>query len=232
MKHSSQCRACLLVPKTAARLIRLGHTIFPRPGLRRSGAVPHKEHRHQISDRSAAAFSRNPHFADLRPTTIAFALRRLLPSLGLALLRLASTPMPLGMVTCISCFRRQWVSAKLCFVGFGASLVSPAACSVSVRISSQLRATHVCLSLPFLLCTHQLSPFRWLMTHHLVCSVSLARLLLLGPESALVSPAVVPPACSSKSTSAAPLDVWHRRLGHPRYDSMSQLQSHVGGYIY
>ena len=78
VKHSSQSRACLLVPKTAARLIRLGHTIFPRPGLRRSGAVPHKEHRHQISDRSAAAFSRNPHFADLRPTTIAFALLTLI----------------------------------------------------------------------------------------------------------------------------------------------------------
>ena len=76
IKAGCQCRAraCLLVPKTAARLIRLGHTIFPRPGLRRSGAVPRKEHSHQISGRSAAAFSRNLDFADLRPTTIAFAL--------------------------------------------------------------------------------------------------------------------------------------------------------------
>ena len=84
VKHSSQCRACLLVPKTAARLIRLVHAIFPRPGLRRSGAVPHKEQRHQFSDRSAAAFSRNPHFADLRPTTIAFTLQNKVESLNLS----------------------------------------------------------------------------------------------------------------------------------------------------
>ena len=66
--------ACLLVPKTAVRLIQLGHTIFPRPWLRRSEAVPRKEHSHQTSGQSATAFSRNLDFADLRPTTIAFAL--------------------------------------------------------------------------------------------------------------------------------------------------------------
>ena len=48
-----------------------------------------------------------------------------------------------------------------------------------------------------------------------------------GPLSALVAPAVVPPAYSSKSTSAALLDVWHCCLGHPCYDSMSRLKSHV-----
>ena len=46
--------------------------------------------------------------------------------------------------------------------------------------------------------------------------------IVASPSSALVAPAVVPPACSSKSTSAAPLDFWHRRLGHPCYDTLSQ----------
>ena len=55
--------------------------------------------------------------------------------------------------------------------------------------------------------------------------------IVAGLPSALVAPAVVPPACSSKSTSAAPLDVWHRRLGHPRYDTMSQLKSHVRDFV-
>ena len=55
--------------------------------------------------------------------------------------------------------------------------------------------------------------------------------VVAGPHSALVAPAVVPPACSSKCTSAAPLNVWHRRLGHPRYDAMSQLKSHVRDFV-
>ena len=45
--------------------------------------------------------------------------------------------------------------------------------------------------------------------------------VVVGTESALVSPVVVPPTCSSKSTVAAPLDVWHHCLGRPHYDSMS-----------
>ena len=51
--------------------------------------------------------------------------------------------------------------------------------------------------------------------------------IVAGPPSARVAPAVVPPACSSKSTSAALLDVWHHCLGHPCYDTMSQLKLHV-----
>ena len=82
MKHSSQWQACLLVPKTAARLIRLGHAIFLRPhGARGCSTVGQFRARNtatgtSISGRSAAARSRNLDFADLRPTTIAltFAL--------------------------------------------------------------------------------------------------------------------------------------------------------------
>ena len=55
--------------------------------------------------------------------------------------------------------------------------------------------------------------------------------VVAGPTSALVSPAVVPPACSSKSTSAAPWEVWHHHLGHPCYDSMSQLKLHVHNFV-
>ena len=59
--------------------------------------------------------------------------------------------------------------------------------------------------------------------------------VIAHPESALVAPAVAPPACSSKlltkSTSVAPLDVWHRRLGHPCYDTLSQLKSHVRDFV-
>ena len=57
--------------------------------------------------------------------------------------------------------------------------------------------------------------------------------VIATPSSALslVAPAVAPPACSSKSTSAAPLDVWHHRLGHPHYETLSQLKLHVCDFV-
>ena len=60
---------------------------------------------------------------------------------------------------------------------------------------------------------------------------SFSGVVIAIPVSALVAPAVAPPACSSKSTSAAPLDVLHRRLGHPRYETLSQLKSHVRDFV-
>ena len=55
--------------------------------------------------------------------------------------------------------------------------------------------------------------------------------IVASPPSAPVAPAVAPPACPSKSTSAAPLDVWHHHLGHPGYDTFSQLKLHVHNFV-
>ena len=70
-----------------------------------------------------------------------------------------------------------------------------------------------------------------LTTLRLVCSVSLVWLLLLTLSRHSWLLQCPPPACSSTSTSAAPLDVWHRLLGHPRYDTLSQLKSHVRDFV-
>ena len=55
--------------------------------------------------------------------------------------------------------------------------------------------------------------------------------VIASPFPSLVAPAVAPPACSRKSTSMAPLDVWHHHLGHPHYDTLSQLKSHVHNFV-
>ena len=54
---------------------------------------------------------------------------------------------------------------------------------------------------------------------------------VLAASSALVAPSVPPPACSSRSTSSAPLDVWHHHLGHPCYGTLSQLKLHVRDFV-